>query len=458
MLGKKLRIEKIVAEKGGKYLSKRMINGRTYIDLECDKGHIWTTRKDNIQKGTWCPECQKLTLEEMQQLAAAHGGKCLSLKYINNVTPLEWKCDKGHTWWATPANIKAGTWCPKCQKLTLEEMQRIAEDRGGKCLSSTYINAHTKLEWECEKGHTWFADPVMIKAGTWCPECQKLTIEEMQQIAVARGGECLSSTYINAYTKLEWKCKVGHTWWAKPDSIKYHKTWCPFCANEQKKFVIRKKYDIQMMQQLAAERGGWCLSQDYFTLQIPLEWKCDKGHTWWAAPSNIQRGTWCPECQKLTLEEMQQLAAARGGKCLSSEYINSSTKLEWECEKGHTWLATSNTIKAGKWCMECQKLTIEEMQQLAADRGGKCLSSEYVNVNTPLEWECEKGHIWWTKPDPIKYGGTWCPECRKLTLEEMQQLAIARGGKCLASEYINYNTKLEWKCKEGILGGLLLQI
>jgi len=59
--------------------------------------------------------------------------------------------------------------------------------------------------------------------------------------------------------------------------------------------------------------------------------------------------------KKLNIEEMQKLAKERGGKCLSKKYINNRTKLEWECEKGHIWKATLGTIKRGSWCPICSK-------------------------------------------------------------------------------------------------------
>ena len=38
---------------------------------------------------------------------------------------------------------------------------------------------------------------------------------------------------------------------------------------------------------------------------------------------------------KFTIKDMQGIAEARGGKCLSTEYVNSNTHLEWECSEGH---------------------------------------------------------------------------------------------------------------------------
>ena len=53
-------------------------------------------------------------------------------------------------------------------------MNEIAKERGGKCLSTEYINSHDKLLWECEYGHTWWAKPYLVKnTNTWCPECNE---------------------------------------------------------------------------------------------------------------------------------------------------------------------------------------------------------------------------------------------------------------------------------------------
>ena len=59
-------------------------------------------------------------------------------------------------------------------KLTIEEMRELAESRGGKCLSEKYVNACTKLHWQCAKGHEWEATPGNVKnAHTWCPVCAR---------------------------------------------------------------------------------------------------------------------------------------------------------------------------------------------------------------------------------------------------------------------------------------------
>lgn len=65
---------------------------------------------------------------------------------------------------------------PDCfgkKRLTIEEMPHIAEQRGGKCLSSNYKNVHSKLLWECFMGHQWNAAARSVKKGSWRPVCRK---------------------------------------------------------------------------------------------------------------------------------------------------------------------------------------------------------------------------------------------------------------------------------------------
>jgi hypothetical protein len=241
----------------------------------------------------------------------------------------------------------------------LRELKAIAQERGGKCLSNDYVNNQTKLLWECAEGHQWEAAPSNIKFGTWCPYCGRslqLTIEEMQQIAKERGGKCLTNTYVNARTKLSWECKEGHQWKAVPNSIKSG-AWCPYCARKLRGDAL--KLDIKAMRHLAKKRGGQCLSNIYVNSQTKLFWKCAKGHQWEAMPSNIKSGKWCPICgghTRLTIEKMQQLANEHDGKCISREYVNTKTKLLWECSEGHRWEANSDHIKRGQWCPRCRKL------------------------------------------------------------------------------------------------------
>jgi hypothetical protein len=237
----------------------------------------------------------------------------------------------------------------------LQRMRDYARAKGGECLAEYFPGVAVKVRWRCAKGHEWMTSFHEVKRRNgWCPQCSvnhPLALADMQRLAKERGGELLSTEYINVAQNLRWKCAKGHEWEATGNMVRNASSWCPHCAG-----VARKSIDDA--QRYAAERGGQCLSEHYVNGRTKLRWRCAKGHEWEAAPATVtSRGTWCPVCAgkaRLTIPEMQRLAAERGGTCLSTRYVNLATKLRWRCAKGHVWAATPNNIKHGaSWCPKC---------------------------------------------------------------------------------------------------------
>ena len=369
----------------------------------------------------------KLDIATMMELARKRGGRCISTLYVSSTIPLLWECASGHRWSAVPASIRKGTWCPDCagvRRLTLEQMKEMAKSRDGRCLSNRYRNSATKLEWRCSVGHEWSATPLQVKKGHWCPFCARvapLNLHVLQQIAALKGGCCLSLVYVNSSYPVRWKCAVGHEWLARAHSIRAG-NWCPVCAHNQ-------RLRLEEMRQIARDRGGGCLSTSYENASTPLLWVCRHGHHWKACAANVKggprrKGSWCRECyngrrrfhEKLSITAMRDLANARGGTCLSAEYLGSKFKLTWKCKSGHRWQASPSYVVQGTWCPICarnQRLGLPLFQELAANRGGMCLSETYVNARTVLQWRCANGHEWKAAPAKIKRG-SWCPACANI--------------------------------------------
>ena len=59
------------------------------------------------------------------------------------------------------------------------------------------------------------------------------------------------------------------------------------------------------------------------------------------------------------------------------------------------------------------EFTIEDMQQAAEARGGKCLTQTMTkgDWDTRLLWQCAEGHQFKASPRLILLGGHWCPDC-----------------------------------------------
>ena len=51
----------------------------------------------------------------------------------------------------------------------LEECKKIAEQRGGKCLSDKYIDSSTELYFQCKNLHPFYETPYNLKnKNCWC--------------------------------------------------------------------------------------------------------------------------------------------------------------------------------------------------------------------------------------------------------------------------------------------------
>lgn len=117
------RLQAAAKRQGGECLASEFIGVNHKYRFRCANGHIWAANGARILRGeNWCRKCHslsiRLTLEDMRQAAAAHGGQCLSTKYHMNSTHYVWLCVRGHTWRATFANVRAGTWCPTCAHMS----------------------------------------------------------------------------------------------------------------------------------------------------------------------------------------------------------------------------------------------------------------------------------------------------------------------------------------------------
>lgn len=178
-------------------------------------------------------------------------------------------------------------------KLTLRDLQALAEARGGSCLSEACNGCRKNHQWQCSEGHQWDATPVSIHQRRWCPTCsrlrRRLTLGSLQNLAQERGGELPSETYQGALKPLRWRCRQGHVWNSTPNHVKCG-TWCPTCASRR-----TCNTDFQAM---AAQHGGNYLSFSFDGQRKIHRWRCAEGHVWKASPRQVRAGIWCPECHR----------------------------------------------------------------------------------------------------------------------------------------------------------------
>lgn len=201
----------------------------------------------------------------------------------------------------------------------LNKAKSHAKDKGGLCLSTSYISRNEKLTWKCSNSShdSWESKfKNVMSNGNWCPQCkfEKLAIrnslknglEVAQDYAETKGGVCLSTAYLNNSTKMVWRCSEGHEWEANCSNVITCGNWCPKCAKERLREQFKNKNALQQARDYAISKGGHCLSTDYLNTKTNMKWKCDEeSHEEWQATfdSVVRRGSWCRECGKKNISE-----------------------------------------------------------------------------------------------------------------------------------------------------------
>ena len=410
------------------------------LTWQCSAGHIWEADPHHVKNGTRCPVCARKiraekrkthTIEEMQTFAVSKGGQCLSIKFVHVKDSLLWECAEGHQWMANADNIINGEkWCPTCsgnQLKTLEDMQRIALGRGGRCLSTLYEGVNKKLLWECQEGHHWETIPSVILRGGWCTTCS------------AGLGERICREFFEQLLEHPFK-KARPSWLRNSDGHQmeldgYSQTLKIAFEHQGTQhyrsigFFDSSKTKLKRIQENDQKKRDLCRNNGINLIEVPsiLEILGIKNVKSFIREELLKNGiplphnfgnkevrlssVYCPN----KLGELQAIALERGGKLISEKYLGIFEHLEWECVKGHRFRAVPNNVKnSGSWCSKClgRGRNIQDMNAVAVARGGKCLSEEYINSVTPLLWECQESHQWNARPNNVFFG-TWCPICAK---------------------------------------------
>jgi hypothetical protein len=195
-------------------------------------------------------------------------------------------------------------------------------------------------------------------------------LEKVRKIATDNDGKLISENYIDNQTKLEFECSKGHRWKAVPSSVINQGSWCGDrqCVAELISLKRRRKTVIKMEALLSEKGAGKIVSIYPRQKQVHTLFKleCENGHLFDTDLGRVKNGNWCRHChhiergasQRLTIEDIQTTALEKKGRLVSKCYLNAQTKLLWQCEQGHLWTATANSVREtkkrkGSWCPVC---------------------------------------------------------------------------------------------------------
>jgi len=438
---------------GGECLS------RTYapdvlMNWQCENMHKFRLTADAVLQGKWCPFCKR------------------------GDPPVEDNKTGSHRYFSVTSG--------KPRKYTLTDVNKWAAEHGLKCISKKYINATSVMEWECNNGHRFsnrlsslknrlaslqkrYHDKKVIL----CTECRldsrKCTFEGCKERSVGRKYQLCREHLDKWYIERE-SCKFiyfhHHNMKDDPEALSTEFLQDMFgvkCSRLEKEDKELIEKDAEEVRQILAdlERDddrdyGWrrhkkirnindlksfaeyvgveVLDDDYDPhADKPITWKCRKGHVWKRKLKTSKdryfrhSKEFCPGCQGKyrriqSLQDLKDMAESVDCECLSTGF-DLSKRIEWRCEYGHVWENTYRTARKrlgdGVFCPLCQSglgkhpvFNMADIKQFAYWFGLEVLSTEYVDGND-VRWKCKNGHEFDMPIRRLNYRGKYnaCPVC-----------------------------------------------
>jgi hypothetical protein len=180
-------VKKYIESQNYTLLSVKYDGNLIPLEMKCPKGHIVNIRWNDFKnKGTRCHVCYDLSrrlqigendyiekYKYYKEYIESFGYKMLSEQVFNQTEKILIECPKGHKFYKSFNNFKAGQRCRICSRsiLSYEEVKYNIEITGYKLLSKEYKNNYTSLEVECPNGHRYRVKYYNFQDGKRCPEC-----------------------------------------------------------------------------------------------------------------------------------------------------------------------------------------------------------------------------------------------------------------------------------------------
>lgn len=383
-----------------------------------------------------CRNCSDLAkLESIKSMAESKGGELLSKKYTGFKSKYKFKCSEGHIWLAVPI----GTWCPTCagHGKGIEDIRTLAEKRGGKLLSTTFIGVDKKYDFKCSLGHSFTMTFAKMQSGQWCSICSKGSkSEELVRVVMEQIFRTEFKRVRPSWLKNDLNSPMELDGYSQELNIAFeyqgrqHYEAMAFLVDQDLKriqkndrlkakickergvslFIFTHEQNYRKFPQIAnaqAKKFGLPIEQFDFTQKIDFDRayiRTDK------------------------LEELISRAATKGIKVLSKKWLGVEYYYQVECQVclnryevvGSAFM--SSKINGCRFCTLKQNynkstLSIDVPSDYAKKHKGKLLDSEYRNMHTAMNWQCKEGHLFTARFNNLVRKNQFCAICEGRTVQ-----------------------------------------
>jgi hypothetical protein len=317
----------LAAEAYGWDPTEQLSGSNRKLAWKCKQGHIWkATIYSRTSLNSGCSVCSNQTLisgiNDLETRYPSLAKEALNWdpkKYMaSSSEALLWKCNEGHEYLAKVkyrTRNPLGEGCPFCtnrQVLTgfndlLTKFPDIAAEADGWDPTQILANSNELREWKCSQNtvHRWQSTIRSRREGFGCGICSGKKVQVgvndllTTHPALAAEADGWDPTGVTAGSgkKVNWKCKLNHTWSTKVNVRGLQGSDCPYCANHE---LFSGYNDFQTrFPSLSLEADGWDASKVMPGSSDLFDWKCSLGHKWRASlnsRTNKKHQTGCPSC------------------------------------------------------------------------------------------------------------------------------------------------------------------
>lgn len=368
---------------------------------------------------------KKYNTDDMIALAKTRGGECLS-EFVSTKQNIKWKCKNNHIWEANSRSIINGYWCRECSgyaKGSIEKMKELANKKGWTLLSNEYINSQTRLLWECGNGHLFEMIPANVARGYNCKECNGdvNTIDKINNIAISRGGKCISVKFLSNQDKLMFECDLGHEFSMSSNSVTRGQ-WCPVCATFRKEKMTRLYMENIFLKPFPKIKPNWLVNSngnrmeiDGFCNELNVGFEYHGIQHYKIVKKFIDNDAALDNRKKDDLIK-EELCREHGVKLIILNYQIVDKEIPnaifIECHRlGIDTSGLNFNVKIDTKLLYSKNLFIAA-NKIAESKNGKCLIKGISNSHEMIKWQCHLGHQWIAPLSRIRQGH-WCPKCAK---------------------------------------------
>jgi len=464
------------------------------LEWRCPVGHVYSSQISNRANGSNCPICLgRKILPGFNDLKTTHLE--IASELINESPTkvskgtkkkFDWACTKGHVFSATVYNRVAGYGCPYCSgnkvldgfndlATTNPDLASELRSHDPRVISR---GSHTRMKWECSKGHIFVNTPNARSHGKQnCQFCSgKQVLKGFNDLAttsptLAKELVDGSAEEISRGSKKirTWRCELGHEYSMSVNERSRNRG-CPICAGKR---VLPGFNDLLTTHpELAAELVGLEGSRVSKGSGKKLEWRCSLGHQYTAAVSARTFGRGCPICAgDKVLAGFNDLETTHPS--IAAELLNGNPKevskgmeksFLWACPTGHSYKAPVKNRVKNQNCPYCAgKAVLQGFNDLATTHPE--IASELLNGDPTkiskgsvkgYKWKCNLGHVYASKVN-TRTTGPSCPYCSGnkvlagfndllTTFPEIAQQLVDLDPKTISRGSIR---KCKWKCEFG---------